>query len=89
METKDPNKLVVASPFKIRDGKQPISLGDIQFLVEQNNYTNKYLQTLGSHLLNDPPQIGETSGTQQSLEKPLFKPYEIPSKKQKSLKQIL
>ena len=34
METKDPNKLVVASPFKIRDSKQLVSLTDIQFFCK-------------------------------------------------------
>ena len=76
METKDPNKPVVASPFKIRDSKQPISPMDIQYLVEQNNYTNKYLQTLGTYILRDISQVGESFST-KTLEKPLFKPYEI------------
>ena len=43
METKDPNRLVVALPFKVRDNKLPIFLRDIQSLVEENNYTNRYL----------------------------------------------
>ena len=84
METKDPSKSIVTSPFKVKDNKQPISLGDIQSLVEQNNYTNKYLQTLGNHILKDMPQIGESSKV-KALEKPLFKPHEIPLEKLKAL----
>ena len=53
MEIKDSNRPIVAFPFKIKDAKQPISLGDIQSLVEENNYTNKYLKTLGNHILKD------------------------------------
>ena len=43
METKDPNKPIIASPFKIMDNKQPVSPVDIQSLMEQNKYTNKFL----------------------------------------------
>ena len=34
METKDPNKPVIASPFKIRDARQPLSIEDIQSIIE-------------------------------------------------------
>ena len=53
---------------------------DIQSLVEQNNYTNKYLQTLGTYILKDITQIKESFST-KFLEKPFFKPYEILPKK--------
>ena len=42
METKEPNKLAIASPFKTRDARQPLLVKDIQSLVEQNNYNNNY-----------------------------------------------
>ena len=51
---------------------------DIQGIYEQNNYTNKCLQTLGEYLLTKP--IPKTSSMNISSSNPLFKPHEIPTK---------
>jgi len=42
--------LVLASPFKTKLESEPINSTDIKNLMEQSNYTNKYLQALGKNL---------------------------------------
>ena len=44
-------KPFMASPFKTRKDDDAINPRDIKSLMEQSNYTNKYLQTLGPKLL--------------------------------------
>ncbi|KAG4963119.1 hypothetical protein JHK85_040562 [Glycine max] len=41
------NKLVMATPFKTKDINEEVTSDDIKSLMEQANYTNKYLQILG------------------------------------------
>ena len=56
---------------------------DIQSLMEQNNYTNKYLQTLGHQILASE-QVEENSSkpsTSKQITKPLFKPMSSLSKR--------
>ena len=43
METSNPKKLIVTAPFQTKDVSENVSTKDIQSLMEQNNYTNKYL----------------------------------------------
>ncbi|KAF3638481.1 putative peroxidase 72-like [Capsicum annuum] len=71
------NSSVVASHFKRKAENEPVTGRDIKSLFEQNNYTHKYLHTLGEYLISKPsltPKI--LAATTSSF--PLFKPYEIP-----------
>jgi len=48
---KDNNdKPIMASPFKTKDVKKEVTSKDIKSLMEQANYTNKYLQVLGESI---------------------------------------
>ena len=80
METSYLKKLLVATPFQIKDVTGLVIAKDIQSLIGQNNYSNKYLQNLDhQNLANE--QVGETSNkpsTSKLITKPLFKPYEFP-----------
>ena len=56
-------------------------------MIEQNNYIDKNLQTLGNQILASE-QMGESSckpSTSKPITKPLFKPYEFPLEKRKNL----
>ncbi|XP_057432599.1 uncharacterized protein LOC130725379 [Lotus japonicus] len=93
--------LVLASPFKTREGEGDVTSKDIKDLMEQANYTNKYLQTLGESQTNDSSGKGkgkvkiepssssappDTKGCQ--LEKPLFKPFQISSRSRHSAQSL-
>jgi len=43
----------MASPFKTKDVNEEITSKDIKSLMEQANYTNKYLQILGVYQNQD------------------------------------
>ena len=43
-------KPIMATPFKTKDVHEEISSKDIKSLMEQANYTNKYLQVLGESI---------------------------------------
>nr|KYP44423.1 hypothetical protein KK1_034057 [Cajanus cajan] len=61
----------MASPFKYKS-VETIGAQDIKALMEQNNYTNKYLQVLGENLVSKASTSG-TKGSEvpQSVTKPL------------------
>ena len=40
----------MASPFKTKDVNEEVTSKDIKSLMEQANYTNKYLQVLGESI---------------------------------------
>ena len=44
------NKLVMAIPFKTKDVNEEVTSKDIKILMEQANYTNKYLQVFGESI---------------------------------------
>ncbi|PHT53575.1 hypothetical protein CQW23_08037 [Capsicum baccatum] len=44
------NNSIVVLPFKRKADNEPVTGKDIKSLFEQNNYTNKYLHTLGEYL---------------------------------------
>ena len=68
----------MASPFKTKKDDEAVNPRDIKSLMEQFNYANKYLQTLGHKLLvkpikEEPSSSQITSKTQ--VVKPLFNPF--------------
>ncbi|KAF3678145.1 putative peroxidase 72-like [Capsicum annuum] len=71
------NSSVVASPFKRKAENEPVTGRDIKSLFEQNNYTHKYLHTLGEYLISKPSLTPKILAAITSSS-PLFKPYEIP-----------
>ena len=75
---------VLASPFKTKLESEPINSTDIKNLIEQSNYTNKYLQALGKNLgTNSSNQASTSSST--LIEKPLFKPFKLSKQIKKEL----
>ena len=74
----------LASPFKTKLESEPINSTDIKNLIEQSNYTNKYLQALGKNLgTNSSNQASTSSST--LIEKPLFKPFKLSKQIKKEL----
>ena len=81
--------IVTASPFKTKpEDKGTASASDIRRIMEQINYTNMFLITLG----NQVNRVEEIIETQDHLKKsfvkndnkPLFKPFELSKKFQKN-----
>ncbi|QHO29031.1 uncharacterized protein DS421_7g221780 [Arachis hypogaea] len=80
----------MASPFKTKNVDEVVAPKDIKNLIEQSNYTNRFLQCLGDNLLSSGStfslkNVSEAS-TSKSIEKPIFKPFKISSKAKQSLK---
>ncbi|QHO35805.1 uncharacterized protein DS421_9g278500 [Arachis hypogaea] len=80
----------MASPFKTKNVDEAVAPKDIKNLIEQSNYTNRFLQCLGDNLSFSGStfslkNVSEAS-TSKSIEKPLFKPFKISSKAKQSLK---
>ncbi|QHO34698.1 uncharacterized protein DS421_9g269130 [Arachis hypogaea] len=80
----------MASPFKTKNVDEAVAPKDIKNLIEQSNYTNRFLQCLGDNLSSSGStfslkNVSEAS-TSKSIEKPLFKPFKISSKAKQSLK---
>ncbi|XLU71253.1 hypothetical protein S245_030306, partial [Arachis hypogaea] len=81
---------VMASPFKSKNVDEAIAPKDIKNLIEQSNYTNRFLQCLGDNLSSSGStfslkNISEAS-TSKIIEKYLFKPFKMSSKAKQSLK---
>ncbi|KAG4949449.1 hypothetical protein JHK82_042663 [Glycine max] len=85
------NKPVMAIPFKTKDVNEEITSKDIKSLMEQANYTNKYLQALGETIKTKvvPKQksIEETS-PKIPIEKPLFKPFKVSEKAKRKIREL-
>ncbi|KAG5153395.1 hypothetical protein JHK84_029867 [Glycine max] len=74
------DKPVMATSFKTKDVNEEISSKDIKSLMEQANYTNRYLQVLGESIKEKvfPKQrTYEESTSNVQIEKPLFKPFRV------------
>ncbi|GAV70376.1 LOW QUALITY PROTEIN: zf-CCHC domain-containing protein/MP domain-containing protein, partial [Cephalotus follicularis] len=87
------NNQIQAAPFKLQnDTSSNQTTQETNKIIEQNNYTNRHLQTLGSQLsrieniIQDKIQHSreETKNSNQKI-KPLFTPYKIPSSQIKQL----
>lgn len=85
---------IKAVPFKQRILKETnqVEIKDIKSIFEQNNYTNKYLQTIEEYLVTNPQnsqtkfsKIVSSSSSTFFPQNPLFKPYEMHSKILKDL----
>jgi len=74
----------MATPFKTKDVNEEITPKDIRSLMEQANYTNKYLQVLGESISKEKvftkPKDHESSSSPFQMEKPLFKPFKVSKK---------
>ena len=80
----------MAVPFKTKDINEEVTSRDIRSLMEQANYTNKYLQVLGDTLktkISKQKTIEEAS-TSIPIEKPLFKPFKISDKAKKKIREL-
>ncbi|QHO53414.1 uncharacterized protein DS421_2g47760 [Arachis hypogaea] len=76
----------MVSPFKTRKLEEPIGPKDIKNIIEQANYTNKYLQTLGQKLSSPSNSTDDPS---KALKKLLFKPFKINPKIRQNLKSSI
>ncbi|KAL2640479.1 hypothetical protein AAZV13_06G231000 [Glycine max] len=85
------NKPVMAVPFKTKDVNEEVTSKDIKSLMEQANYTNKYLQVLGETIKTKvaPKQksVGEASQS-IPIEKPLFKPFKVSDKAKRKIREL-
>ena len=85
------DKPVIATPFKTKDSNEEVTSKDIKSLMEQANYTNKYLQVLGESIKtktfpkHKPP---EESPTNIPIEKTLFKPLKISDKAKQKIREL-
>ena len=82
----------MATPFKTKDVNEEITPKDIRSLMEQANYTNKYLQVLGESISKEkvftkPKDHGSSSSTVQ-MEKPLFKPFKVSEKAKHKFREL-
>ncbi|MED6129566.1 hypothetical protein PIB30_109153 [Stylosanthes scabra] len=86
----DGHNPVMASPFKTKNVDETVNPNDIKNLIEQSNYTNRFLQCLSDNLTTSKPSLSlhnvSEASTSKTIEKPLFKPFKISSKAKQSLK---
>jgi hypothetical protein len=89
LNIKSKDNSVMASPFKTKSDNEPINPNDIKNLIEQSNYTNKYLQALGENLGKKPIVINpnQASTSSSTIEKPLFKPFKMSKQIKKELQE--
>ena len=76
-----------ASPFKIIDDSNEVSKKDVSKIMEQNNFTNQHLHTIGQQLnrIEETVQTPISTVLHPTLDQPVFKPHEIPTRFNKSL----
>ncbi|KAH1206386.1 putative Polyprotein CP [Glycine max] len=87
------NKPVMAIPFKTKDVNEEVTSKDIKSLMEQANYTNKYLQALGETIKTKVvPKQKSIEGAPPSvpieIEKPLFKPFKVSEKVKRKIREL-
>ncbi|GAV69048.1 hypothetical protein CFOL_v3_12549, partial [Cephalotus follicularis] len=87
------NNQIQAEPFKLQnDTSSNQTTQETNKIIEQNNYSNRHLQTLGSQLSrieniiqNQKQHLREETKNQDQKIKPLFTPYKILSSQIKQL----
>ncbi|GAV92107.1 LOW QUALITY PROTEIN: MP domain-containing protein, partial [Cephalotus follicularis] len=87
------NNQIQAAPFKLQnETSSNQTTQETNKIIEQNNYSNRHLQTLGSQLSrieniiqNQKQHSREETKNQDQKIKPLFTPYKIPSSQIKQL----
>ena len=85
------NKPVMAVPFETKDVNEEVTSKDIKSLMEQANYTNKYLQVLGETIKTKvvPKQKSvEEALPSIPIEKPLFKPFKMSDKAKQKIREL-
>ncbi|KAH1265538.1 hypothetical protein GmHk_01G001224 [Glycine max] len=85
------NKPVMVVPFKTKDVNEEVTSKDIKSLMEQANYTNKYLQVLGETIKTKvvPKQKSvEEASPSIPIEKPLFKPFKVSDKAKRKIREL-
>ncbi|RDX97415.1 hypothetical protein CR513_19811, partial [Mucuna pruriens] len=92
-KVKDSNdKPVLATPFKTKDINEEITPKDIKSLMEQANYTNKYLQVIGESIGKEKIftklKDKEATPSHVQIEKPLFKPFKVSEKAKQKFKEL-
>jgi hypothetical protein len=87
LNIKSKDNSVMVSPFKTKLDNEPINPNDIKNLIEQSNYTNKYLQALGENLEKKSIVItsNQASTSSNTIEKSLFKPFKMSKQIKKEL----
>ena len=81
----------MATPFKTKDVIEEITSKDIKSLMEQANYTNKYLQVLGESIKTKATpkwKTHEESPSNIPIEKPLFKPFKVSEKAKQKIREL-
>ncbi|KAH1249428.1 hypothetical protein GmHk_05G012775 [Glycine max] len=77
--------------FKTKDVNEEVTSKDIKSLMEQANYTNKYLQALGETIKTKvvPKQKSiEEASPSIPIEKPLFKPFKVSEKAKRKIREL-
>ncbi|KAG5071561.1 hypothetical protein JHK86_006772 [Glycine max] len=85
------NKPAMAVPFKTKDVNEEVTSKDIKSLMEQANYTNKYLQVLGETIKTKvvPKQKSvEEASLSIPIEKSLFKPFKVSDKAKRKIREL-
>ncbi|KAL5142063.1 polyprotein [Glycine soja] len=85
------DKPVMATPFKTKDVNKEVTSKDIKSLMEQTNYTNKYLQVLGESIKTKtiPKQKSpEEPPSNIPIEKSLFKPFKISDNAKQKIREL-
>ena len=91
-KVKDNNdKPIMVTPFETKDVNEDVTSKDIKSLMEQANYTNKYLQVLGESITREKVspkhKTNEGSTSNVQIEKPLFKSFKV-SEKEKKIREL-
>ena len=85
------NKSVMEIPFKTKDVNEEVTSKDIKSLMEQTNYTNKYLQvlveTIKTKVVPKQKSVEEASPS-IPIEKPLFKPFKVSEKAKRKIREL-
>ena len=75
-------------PFKTKDINEEVTSEDIKSLMEQENYTNKYLQVLGETIETKVVLKQKSVEPSIPIEKPLFKPFKVSEKAKQKIRRL-
>ena len=81
----------MASQFKTKDVNEEVTSKDIKSLMEQETYTNTYLQVLGESIKTKVvPKHKSDKETSSSIpiDKPLFKPFKLSDKAKWKIREL-
>ncbi|KAG5142871.1 hypothetical protein JHK82_018566 [Glycine max] len=86
-----PTALIYRIQYKTKDFNEEVTSKDIKSLMEQANYTNKYLQVLGETIKTKVvPKQKSTEEVSPSIpiEKPSFKPFKVSDKAKRKIREL-